>query len=40
MFYVLSTDLMKQAYDNLSSTLNEEIGMIGGGKWDIKNINI
>ena len=40
MFYVLSTDLLKQAYDNLSSTLNEEIGMIGGGNWNIKNINV
>ena len=40
MFYTLSKDLMKQAYDNLSSTLNEEIGMIGGGQFDIKNINV
>ena len=40
MFYVLSTDLMKQAHDNLSSVLNEKIGMIGGGNWDIRNINV
>jgi superfamily II DNA or RNA helicase len=40
IFYVLSKDLMKQAYNYFSSTLNEEIGMVGGGICDIKNINI
>lgn len=40
MFYVLSIDLMEQAYDTLSSTLNEPIGMIGGDKFDIQNINV
>lgn len=40
MFYVLTTDLLRQAYDTLSTTLNEPIGIIGGGKCDIKNINV
>lgn len=40
MFYVLTKDLMNQAYDTLSSTLNEPIGRIGGGLWDIKKINV
>lgn len=40
MFYVLTKDLMEQAYETLSSTLNEPIGCIGGGKWDIKKINV
>lgn len=40
MFYVLTTDLMEQAYDTLSSTLNEPIGRIGGGKFDIQKINV
>lgn len=40
MFYVLTMDLMKQAYDYLSLTLNEPIGKIGGGYFDIKNINV
>jgi len=40
MFYVLTEDLLRQAYEVLSSTLNEPIGMIGGGEFDIKNINV
>jgi len=40
MFYVLTKDLMDQAYDTLSSTLNEPIGRIGGGLWDIQKINV
>jgi len=40
MFYVLTKDLMEQAYDSLSLTLNEPIGRIGGGKYDIQKINI
>lgn len=40
MFYVLTKDLMEQAYDAFSSTLNEPIGRIGGGRCDIQNINV
>jgi len=40
MFYVLTKDLMEQAYDSLSLTLNEPIGRIGGGKYDMQKINI
>ena len=40
MFYVLTKDLMEQAYDTLSGTLNEPIGRIGGGKWDVQKINV
>ncbi len=40
MFYVTSKDLLEQAYDVLSSTLNEPIGKIGGGICDIKMINV
>lgn len=40
MFYVLTKDLMEQAYETLSLTLNEPIGRLGGGKWDIQNINV
>lgn len=40
IFYVLTKDLLRQAHDTLSSTLNEPIGIIGGGKCDIKNINV
>lgn len=40
MFYVLTKDLMEQAHDALSTTLNEPIGRIGGGKWDIQKINV
>lgn len=40
MFYVLTKDLMEQAYEALSETLNEPIGRIGGGQWDIQKINV
>jgi len=40
MFYVLTQDLMEQAYDALSSTLNVPIGRIGSGHFDIKDINV
>jgi superfamily II DNA or RNA helicase len=40
VFYVLTKDLMEQAHETLSACLNEEIGMIGDGKCDIKNINV
>ena len=40
IFYVLTEDLLRQAYEVLSSTLNEPIGIIGGGEFDIKNINV
>jgi len=40
MFYVLTEDLLEQAYDTLSTVLNEPIGKIGGGKFDVKNINV
>jgi superfamily II DNA or RNA helicase len=40
MFYVLTKDLLDQAYDTLSSTLNVPIGRIGAGHFDIKDINV
>ena len=40
MFYVLTQDLMHQAHDVLSSTLNQKIGLVGGGEFDIQNINV
>lgn len=40
MFYVLTEDLLRQAHEVLSATLNEPIGIIGGGEFDIKNINV
>jgi superfamily II DNA or RNA helicase/intein/homing endonuclease len=40
MFYVLTEDLMHQAHDVLSETLNEPIGMVGGGEFDIKKITV
>lgn len=40
MFYVLTKDLMDQTYDTLSTYLNVPIGRIGGGHFDIKNINV
>jgi len=40
MFYVLTRDLLDQAYDTLSSTLNVPIGRIGAGNFDIKDINV
>lgn len=40
MFYVLTKDLLDQAYDTLSSSLNIPIGRIGGGECDVKMINV
>ena len=40
MFYVLTVDLLDQAYDALSSSLNVPIGRIGGGHFDIQDINV
>jgi superfamily II DNA or RNA helicase len=40
MFYVLTKDLLDQAYDTLSATLNVPIGRIGAGHFDIKDINV
>ena len=40
MFYVLTKDLLRQAHEELSASLSVPIGMIGGGKCDIKDINI
>lgn len=40
MFYVLTKDLLDQAYDTLSTCLNTPIGRIGGGECDIKMINV
>jgi superfamily II DNA or RNA helicase len=40
VFYVLTKDLMQQAYDVLSSTLNCPIGRIGDGLVDIQKISI
>lgn len=40
MFYVLTEDLLRQAHEVLSSTLNEPIGIIGGGEFNIRNINV
>jgi superfamily II DNA or RNA helicase len=40
IFYVLTKDLMDQAYDALSSTLNVPIGRVGGGHLDIRDINV
>jgi superfamily II DNA or RNA helicase len=40
MYYVLTKDLLNQAHDALSSTLNLPIGTIGDGKCDIKDINV
>ena len=40
MFYVLTKDLMDQAHEVLSSTLNEPIGIIGGGEFNPKKINV
>jgi len=40
VFYVLTKDLMEQAYGVLSSCLNEPIGRIGDGDIDIKKINV
>ena len=40
MFYVLTKDLLDQAHDALSSTLNMPIGRIGAGHFDVKDINV
>jgi len=40
IYYVLTKDLMEQAYDALSTCLNEPIGRIGDGKVDIKKISV
>jgi len=40
IYYVLTKDLMEQAYDTLSTCLNEPIGRIGDGKVDIKKISV
>jgi superfamily II DNA or RNA helicase len=40
MFYVLTKDLLDQAHETLSATLNVPIGRIGGGHFDIKDINV
>jgi superfamily II DNA or RNA helicase len=40
IFFVLSSDLLEQAYDDLSSCLNVPIGKIGGGVCDIRDINV
>lgn len=40
MFYVLTKDLMYQAHDVLSGSLNTKIGIIGDGKADFKKINV
>lgn len=40
LFTVLSTDLLEQAHDTLSSCLNVPVGKIGGGFCDIKGINV
>lgn len=40
IFYVLTKDLMEQAYDVLSTCLNQPIGMIGDGKCDIQKITV
>jgi superfamily II DNA or RNA helicase len=40
MFYVTTTDLLNQAHDALSSTLNCKIGRIGGGKFEMEKINV
>tara|TARA_R110000824_G_scaffold8450_2_gene38456 strand:+ start:13643 stop:16327 length:2685 start_codon:yes stop_codon:yes gene_type:complete len=40
MFYVLTQDLMDQAHDTLSSSLNIPIGKIGAGEFDVQDINV
>ena len=40
MFFVLTKDLMNQAHDVLSTSLNAPIGMIGDGKCDIQKITV
>jgi len=40
IFYVLTKDLLHQAYGVMSSTLNEPIGIIGDNRCEIKRINV
>jgi superfamily II DNA or RNA helicase len=40
IFYVLTNDLLDQAYETLSAFLNVPIGRIGGGEYDIQDINV
>jgi len=40
IFYVLTKDLMEQAYDNLSSCLNCKIGKVGDGQVDVQKITV
>lgn len=40
IYYVLTKDLMEQAYDTLSTCLNEPIGKIGDGGASIKKISV
>jgi len=40
IFFVLTKDLMEQAYDVLSGSLNTPIGRIGDGKVDIQRISV
>jgi len=40
MFYVLTCDLLDQAYDTLSATLNVPIGRIGASHFDVQSINV
>ena len=40
IFYVLTKDLMEQAYRTMSACLNEPIGRVGDGICDIQKINV
>ena len=40
MFYVLTKDLMDQAHETLSKTLNVPIGRIGSGEFEVQDINV
>lgn len=40
MVYVVSLELLNQMHETISDATGQEIGMIGGGKCDIKKINI
>lgn len=40
VYFVMTKDLMVQAIDTLSTFLNTEIGMVGDGKCDIKDITV
>jgi len=39
-FYVTTTDLLEQAHEVLSETLKVPIGKVGGGEFDLQNINV